>query len=224
MLRMFKVTSPMSVGSWILAGQGATVSFAALHAWTGALPRLGRVCGPAAALLGLPLSTYTAALIANTAVPAWHQTHRQLPFLFGAGAALSAGAASVIATSPGEAAPARRLALGAAAAELAAGALIEKAAGDHERAYKTGIAGKLAKSSRASVAAGAFLLALRGSRSRGAAAGAGTLMLAGALAARWHVFKAGVQSASDPAAVIGPQRAAIERGERRGGALTKLSG
>jgi hypothetical protein len=44
------------------------------------------------------------------------------------------------------------------------------------------------------------------------------LLLGGALAARWYVFKAGVQSASDPASVIGPQRAAIDSGERRGAA------
>jgi hypothetical protein len=35
---------------------------------------------------------------------------------------------------------------------------------------------------------------------------------------RWQVFKAGVKSASDPAATIGPQRARIEQGETRGGA------
>ena len=54
-------------------------------------PRVGQVARPAAALLGLPLSTYTAALIANTAVPVWHESHRLLPFVYGSGAALSAG-------------------------------------------------------------------------------------------------------------------------------------
>jgi hypothetical protein len=44
----------------------------------------------------------------------------------------------------------------------------------------------------------------------------GALLCAGALSARWSVFKAGFQSAADPAHVIGPQRAAIERGERTG--------
>jgi hypothetical protein len=41
-------------------------------------------------------------------------------------------------------------------------------------------------------------------------------MCAGALSARWSVFKAGFQSASDPKYVVAPQRAQIERGERRG--------
>ncbi|HET8758907.1 MAG TPA: NrfD/PsrC family molybdoenzyme membrane anchor subunit, partial [Solirubrobacteraceae bacterium] len=69
MLRMFKVTSPMSVGSWILSGFGAAAGAGALdHALDGALPG-GRPARTAAALLGLPLSSYTAALIANTSVP-----------------------------------------------------------------------------------------------------------------------------------------------------------
>src|SRR5947199_4307092 len=117
MLRMFKVTSPMSVGSWILSVSGATTALATANAWTGAFPRLGRLARPASALLGLPLSTYTGALIANTAVPVWHESRRLLPFVFGSGAALSAGAASLIITPLDSAAPARRLALAGAALE-----------------------------------------------------------------------------------------------------------
>jgi hypothetical protein len=41
-------------------------------------------------------------------------------------------------------------------------------------------------------------------------------MGAGALAARWTVFRAGFASAADPKYVVGPQRAMVERGERRG--------
>src|SRR3954447_3702065 len=66
MLRLFKVTSPMSVGSWILAGFGAATAPATLHAFTGRLGTVGRAAQVAAAVLGLPLSSYTAALIADT--------------------------------------------------------------------------------------------------------------------------------------------------------------
>ena len=90
MLRMFKVTSPMSVGSWVLVGSGTATAVAAAHAWTGLLPGPARVARPAAALLGLPLSTYTAALIANTAVPVWHEARAELPVMFAAGGATSA--------------------------------------------------------------------------------------------------------------------------------------
>ena len=102
--------------------------------------------------------------------------------------------------------------------EVAASALMEKAVGEHARAYRGGVAGKLGWASRGAIAAGGALLGWRGRDVRPAAACAGTLLLAGALAARWYIFKAGVQSALDPAAVIGPQRGAIERGDRRGAA------
>ena len=94
MLRLFKVTSPMSVGSWLLAACGAATGLAAVNALTGALPRRpgARPRSPPA-LLGLPLSTYTAALVANTAVPVWHEARWTLPFVFAAGAAASAGGA-----------------------------------------------------------------------------------------------------------------------------------
>jgi hypothetical protein len=64
--------------------------------------------------------------------------------------------------------------------------------------------------------AGGALLARRGGSSRAAAAVGGSLLCLGALSARWSIFKAGFASASDPTQVVGPQRAAIERGERRG--------
>ncbi len=108
MLRMFKVTSPMSVGSWILVVVGGSTPLAAIDAWTGLIPG-GKYARRMAALFGLPLSTYTGALISNTAVPVWHKAHRMLPFVFGSGAAMSAGAATVALTPPAAAAPARRL-------------------------------------------------------------------------------------------------------------------
>lgn len=224
MLRMFKVTSPMSVGSWVLAGSGTANTLAAVNAWTGAFRRTGPAARTAGALLGLPMSTYTAALITNTAVPAWHEARRQLPFLFASSAALSAGAAAVITTPTEHAAPARRLALGGVACEIGAHLIMERAVGEHARAYREGIAGKLLWARRAWMLAGAELLRRHGSDSRSAAAGAGVALLAGSLLTRWQIFEAGVQSASDPAAVIGPQRAGIERGERRGAAVKTLSG
>lgn len=218
MLRMFKVSSPMSVGSWLLVVTGACNSIVSLNAWTGAMPSARRIAAPAAALLGLPLSTYTAALIANTAVPAWHEAHRLLPFKFAAGAALSAGAAAVITTPTSHAGAARRLAIGGSICELAAGVTMELALGEHGRPYRKGLAGKLGWVSRACLLAGGTLLGLKGQISQRAASGAGALLLAGGLAARWQVFKAGVQSAADPAATVGPQRARIERGEALGAA------
>ncbi len=223
MLRMFKVTSPMSVGSWILSLTGATTTLAAVNAWTGLFPRPARLARPVAATFGLPLSTYTAALIANTAVPVWHESHRWLPFVFGSGAALSAGAAAAIATPLEHAKPARRLALASAALEVGLKELMERRLGDHRESYTQGAASKFGRAGQACIATGAALLAARGSRSRAAAVAGGALLSAGALSARWSVFKAGFQSVADPKYVVAPQRAGVERGERRGAARRQVA-
>lgn len=218
MFRMFKVTSPMSVGSWLLGGTGATTTLAAVNAWTGIFPRLGRAARPGAAILGLPLSTYTAALIGNTAVPVWHEARRMLPWIFGSGAALGAGAAAVIVTPPADAAPARRLAVGAAMLEGPLMELMIRRLGKHGEIYKRGAAGAFANVSRAAIVSGTALLLSSGGRSRASAVAGGALLSVGALVTRWSVFRAGFQSAADPKYVIGPQRAGIERGQRRGAA------
>jgi Polysulphide reductase, NrfD len=206
MLRMFKVTSPMSMGSWILSVSGATTTAATLNAFTGRLGPVGAVARPMAALSGLGLSTYTAALLSNTAVPAWHEARSTLPFVFAAGAAVSAGGACVAATPVEHAAAARRLALGAAGAELVATEVMRRRLGMHGEVYKRGKAGSLDRVSKACLAAGAGLLAARGARSRRAAVAAGALLGAGALTTRLSVFYAGKQSAADPRYVIEPQR------------------
>jgi Polysulphide reductase, NrfD len=218
MLRMFKVTSPMSVGSWILAASGATTALAALDAWTGLLPRAGRFAKPTAALLGLPLSTYTAALIANTAVPVWHESHRLLPFVYGSGAALTAGATVAAITPPEHAAPARRLSIVSALVEVGVKELMHHRLGEHGEPYRQGAGAKFSHVSRACNLAGSALMYARGARSRRAAMAAGALMCVGALSARWSTYRAGFESASDPKYVVGPQRAGIEEGRRSGAA------
>jgi formate-dependent nitrite reductase membrane component NrfD len=223
MLRMFKVTSPMSVGSWILSASGMATGLAAANAWTGAFPRSSRFARPAAAALGLPLSTYTAALLANTAIPAWHEARATLPFGFAGGAAASAGAVAVALTPPRRAAPARRLAIAGAATEIAASELMVRRLGDLGEPYHQGTAGRLYKVALGLSAAGAALIVARGARSRPAAVAGGALLGAGALAERWSVFKAGFESAADPKYVVGQQRRRIERGEPRGRAVRQES-
>jgi hypothetical protein len=95
---------------------------------------------------------------------------------------------------------------------------MEQQLGEHGEPYRKGAARRFKQLSRASIGAGAALLAARGRSSRTVALASGALLSIGALTARWSVFKAGFQSAADPKYVIGPQREAISRGERRGGA------
>ena len=108
----------------------------------------------------------------------------------------------------GGGAPARRLALVGAAGELAATTAMERRLGDLGEPYREGEAGRFAKASKALTAAGGAVMALRG-RHRVGAAAAGALMLAGAMATRWSIYKAGFQSAADPKYVVGPQRARV---------------
>ena len=210
MLRVFKVTSPMSVGSWILSASGLTVSVSALHAWTGRLAGPAAVARPLAAALGLPLSTYTAALIADTAVPVWHETRHVLPFLFAAGAATSAGAAAVMVTPPAAAGPARRLAVAGGVAEVAAAQLTERRAGR----VKDALSGPFAKAAKALTAVGVVVVAAGAARSRPAAVAGGALLSAGAVCERWAIWRAGSRSAANPAHTVVPQREAIARGDR----------
>jgi Polysulphide reductase, NrfD len=220
MLRMFKVTSPMSVGSWIIATASGSVTVSAAHAWTGILPGLARSARPVAALAGMPLATYTGALIANTAVPAWHKARHFLPFVFAGGAAASAGAAAVLATPGKHAEPARRLALIGAALELGTAQTMEYATGFEGEPYRKGLPGALSKVATATTAAGAGLLAKggeQGGKRTLAKVGAG-LLLAGAFTERWAIFRAGFRSAADPKYTVGPQRERIRTGESLGAA------
>jgi formate-dependent nitrite reductase membrane component NrfD len=216
MLRMFKVTSPMSVGSWILSGSGATTTLACANALTGLFPVLGRAAKPAAALLGLPLSTYTGALIANTSVPVWHNARNTLPALFGAGAAASAGAAATILTPVRDAAPARRLAIMGAAAELVATNVMEQKLGSLAEPYHEGPSGTLARTAKVLTAVGAMAIGGWGHRRRSAAVLGGAALLGGALAERFAVFRAGFASAKDPKFTVGPQRERVEAGLGKG--------
>ena len=202
MLRVLKPTSPMSVGSWILGATSSTIALANARALFGWFPCLGRASG-AAAVLGPAVATYTAVLLADTAIPAWHEARRELPFVFVAGGAMSAGSAVALV---GGGAPARRLALVGAAGELASTTVMERRLGPLGEPYREGPAGHAARAAKALTAAGGLVMALRGRRRAGAAAG-GALMLAGALATRWAIYKAGFQSAADPKYVVEPQRA-----------------
>src|SRR5207248_5855828 len=70
-----------------------------------------------ATLSGPLLATYTGVLVADTAIPVWHEARQELPWLFGASAMASAGAAASMFVAPREAGPARRLAIAGVIAE-----------------------------------------------------------------------------------------------------------
>jgi DMSO reductase anchor subunit len=205
MLRTLKPTSPLSVGSWILAGFGTLTGAAAATDLTGWLPGAGRLARYAAAVLGPVMTTYTAVLFADTAVPAWHEAHRQLPFTFAGSALGSAAGACLLATPPAQAGPARVMAVAGTAMELVAERRMDTRLGLVGEPYRRGRAGRLMRAGRALTAAGALAAAVSG-RSRSLSVAAGVGLLAGSLVTRWGVFEAGRQSATDPRYTVVPQR------------------
>ncbi len=221
MLRVAKPTSPMSMGTWLLVGYGPAVGLAAASEvvparWRRTLPgrlvrTLGRPAGLAAAAMAPGVASYGAVLLAQTAVPAWNSGHAQLPFVFTSGAAASAGGLGMIVAPPGEAAPARRLAVAGAAGELTASRVMEQRLGMIGETYRTGPAATYLRRASTLTAAGGLGAALLGRRSRVAAAASGLALLAGGVFQRLAILHAGIQSTQDPKYVVEPQRRRMEQ-------------
>jgi Polysulphide reductase, NrfD len=219
MLRTFKVTSPMSVGSWILSAfsAGAAVSAVAeIDRLRGARLPLGplrkvlqAVEGPAgfeAALFAGPLAAYTAVLLGDTATPTWNAAHEELPFVFVSSAALASSGLAMITTPVHEAGPARTLAafgvLGDLVATRVMGHRMDPVAAEPLHQGKAGA--MLKWSERLAVAGG--LGTLLAGRNRAVAAASGLALLAASALTRFGVFEAGLASARDPRYTIEPQK------------------
>jgi formate-dependent nitrite reductase membrane component NrfD len=218
MLRVAKPTSPMSMGTWILSAYGGAAGVAAVAEAAPLLPErgvlglvrrvlpfTGRAAGLAAAATAPLLGTYTAVLLADTAVPSWHEAYPDLPFVF-AGSALAAGSgAGMIAAPVHETGPTRTLAVAGAAMELTAIHRVEHGMGLVSEPYLQGKAGRLLKAARTLTLLGAAGAVL-GRRSRVVSAVAGAALLAGSAATRFGVYEAGMASARDPKYTVVPQR------------------
>ncbi|MBB3044145.1 NrfD/PsrC family molybdoenzyme membrane anchor subunit [Nocardioides soli] len=211
MLRVLKPTSPLSVGSFILAPFSALSGAAAASHVTGLLPRLGRLAGVGAGVLGPPLATYTAALLGNTVVPAWHEAHRELPFVFGGSGAQAAGGLAMMLVPLDQAGPARRMALAGAAVEIAAAESIVLRRGLVAEPYQVGTPGRLMRIARNGTAAASAATLLLGRRSRLASAVAGATYVAASVTTRFGIFEAGLASARDPKYTVVPQRERLAR-------------
>jgi formate-dependent nitrite reductase membrane component NrfD len=220
MLRVFKPTSPMSVGVWVLFAYAPAATAAALGelAGTGELARRVRPVASAgtagAALLGPAVASYTAALVATTATPAWHEGHREMPFVF-VGSAASAAAGLGLLTAPvAQNGPAVRMAAIGAAGELTAVKLLERRIGMVAETYHEGRAGKLMRTAEALTVTGVVGALALGRRSRFGAALSGAALLAASACARFGIFEAGLASARDPKYTVQPQRERLAAAER----------
>lgn len=202
MLRVLRLRSPMSIGSWILAIAPPCAGAAAMFGDAGSSLLAG--------ILGVPLSGYTAVLISNTAVPLWSEARRSLPALFMGSA--TAGAAQALKLLPGKLPWQAHSAINTfgvvgSVAELAAGYVVERDAGRVQAVGKPlheGLSGVLWHAAKAMTIAGVALSVFGGSR-RAHRAGA-ILGTAGAIALRFAIFHAGKASARDPRATFQLQR------------------
>jgi formate-dependent nitrite reductase membrane component NrfD len=215
MLRVAKPSSPMSMGTWILSGYGVGAGGAAV---TELMPRrlrhsrLGRLlnwvarpAGLEAAAVAPGVASYTAVLLSQTAVPAWHEAHPYLPFVFTGSAAASGAGFGMLAAPVSQTGPARRMAVAGAALEVAASRTMEHKLGLSGEAYTTGRPHTLRKWSEILTVTGAVGAVVSGNR-RWAVAASGAALLAGSALQRFGVFEAGVASTKDPKYVVVPQR------------------
>jgi formate-dependent nitrite reductase membrane component NrfD len=205
MLRVFKPTSPLSVGSWILAPFSGLTVASALSQATGVAPRLGRLAGVAAGVLGPGMATYTAVLLADTAVPAWHSHYPELPFLFAGSALASAGGAALLFVPAHELSPVRTIIAVGTGLEQAAATRIERSDSIASEPYRIGRPRKLLRAGRVLTAAGGGL-SLLSRRNRVLSVLAGSALLAGGLCTRFGIFYAGRESTRDPKYVVIPQQ------------------
>ena len=213
MLRVFKPSSPMSVGSWLLAAYGPVAGAAAVSDVTGILRPAGTVATVGAGLLGPGIATYTAALICDTAVPGWHEGRREMPYVFAGSAASAAGGLGLLAVHPADAKPARNLAVLGAAVELIAKRQLLDRLGDLAEPYQTGTTGAILRLAEF-LTVGALAGAVLGRRNRAVSAMAGASLVAASAMTRFGIFEAGMASARDPKYTIVPQRRRRDR--RRG--------
>jgi formate-dependent nitrite reductase membrane component NrfD len=206
----------MSMGTWALAAYGPLMGIAAISEVLPASLRrtlpgrlidaTARPAGLAAAAIAPAVASYTAVLLSQTAVPAWHESHPELPFIFTASAAASAGGLGMIVSPVSEASPARRFAMFGAVVELAASRRLENRLGLVGETFRTGQAGGQLERASTLTAVGVLGSMLLGRRSRTAAIASGVALLAGGFFERLGLLHAGVQSTKDPKYVVQPQR------------------
>lgn len=203
MLRVFKTTSPMSFGSWILVGFGAgsTLTAAAQlladhvtgFSW---MRRFASVTQMPAALAGAGIATYTASLFSATSSPRWAAAPRSLAVRFAASAIASGAAAlSLVSRHSRVQRDLDGIAVAALTAELAA------TLGGDAAEHDAGIPGVPSSTDllSAAVPIGLYCLSLLlPRRSATLSSAAACVVLGGSLAMRIGVMRRGEESARDP--------------------------
>ncbi len=210
MLRVFRPTSPMSMGSWILTTFSTCMGGAAIlplgprffRPFAGPLGLLGGV-------LGLGLSGYTGVLISQTAVPVWQESYRTMPVMFlASGTAAAAAFLEFFSFNRRETKAIERFGLIGKMTELASAVVLERDANQITRVgrpLKAGLSGFLWQTAKLLTAAG-IILSLTPGKSRSKRIASGLIGTAGSLFLRFGIFYAGKASARDPRSSFDQQR------------------
>jgi formate-dependent nitrite reductase membrane component NrfD len=222
MLRVLKPTSPMSVGTWVVSAFSLPITLAAAAELPGFVPRplrplLGWTARPAGlfvASVAPAIASYTAVLLADTAVPTWHEAYPELPFVFVGSAAAASGGLAMALAPLAETAPACRMAVAGAIVDLAASRRMESRLGLVGEPLHTGHSGQLLRAAKLLTIGGAVAAATLGRRSRWGAVATGAALVAGSALTRFGIFEAGVVSTEDPKYVVQPQRERVRARER----------
>lgn len=229
MMRVFKPTSPMSMGTWILSAYGTCAGIVgAIEAdrLTGRRlplrllrPLVDPLETPAAigtALTGAPLAAYTAVLLADTSVPTWNAARHGLPYVFVSSATLAASGAQLVVSPRSETGPARALAVAGVVGDILGMHYTKSRMHPLEaEPLEEGMPGRLLTwAERLAVAGGVGALFAR--RSRAVAVASGAALVAASALTRFGVLHAGRESVKDPRRVIEPQKERLAARRARG--------
>lgn len=229
MMRTFKPSSPMNMGTWILAAFGTCAGVAAatdIDRMTGEKLPIGvlrpisraieKPAGAIAALFGAPLASYTGALLADTSVPTWNAARDNLSYLFVSSAAMASSGVALVTTPTSQTRPARVFAtLGAAAELYFSEKLTEPMHPAEAEPLKTGKPGqRLRWAKRLTLVGGIGAALLSGNRI--AAIASGAALATASFLTRSAIMDAGINSTKDPRHVVEPQKARLEARRAQG--------
>jgi formate-dependent nitrite reductase membrane component NrfD len=209
MLRVFKLTSPMSMGSWILSAFSAAAGAAAVLPYGPRVFRpLANVCGLVAGILGMPLAAYTGVLLVQTAVPLWKNRLWSVLALC-SGTAASSSFLELLPLNAKESRAIEVFGVIGKVGEIVVACAIEKEAARVERVARPlhdGFTGLLWQGAKALIIASAVVSIAPG-HSRKKRVIAGVLGTTAGICVRFAYFYAGKRSARDPRATFEQQHA-----------------
>ena len=212
MLRVVKPTSAMNIGSWLLAAFAPATFVSAASALTGRMPGVGRLATGVAGGLGPLVASYTAVLLSDTAVPAWHDGADEMPFAFVGSSAMATGGMAMLLSPDGNAGAAPLGVIGAVS-ELAALERMRHRIGITAEAYERGPQRWLLRAGRATAVGGAVATVL-GRRHPLLRRSGGALLVTASVLTRFGIFRAGQDSADDPRFIVEPQRRRLAQRDR----------